>query len=90
MAYDWLMDYLNQRKQFVNFGNTASTVIKYGVPQGSILGPLLFLMYINDISSVSEILLPLIFADDTNMFLQGKTVTETIDIMNEEMVKVVK
>lgn len=92
IAYNWLVDYLSQRKQYVNYNNTVSseTLIKCGVPQGSILGPLLFLMYVNDISNVSDTLLPLIFADDTNMFIQGKNIKETIDLTNEEMVKVVK
>ena len=92
VAYNWLSDYLDKRKQYVNFQNSNSNklLIKCGVPQGSILGPLLFLLYVNDIANVSQLLLPLMFADDTNLFLQGKSVNETIDIMNNEMDKVVK
>lgn len=92
LAYNWFKDYLDQRKQYVNlqYYESSKAVIKCGVPQGSILGPLLFLLYVNDIANISKILLPLIFADDTNLFLQGKSVNETIDIMNSEMVKVVK
>ena len=45
-----------------------------GVPQGSMLGPLLCILYVNDICNVSKELLPILFADDTNVFINGTDV----------------
>ena len=57
------------RRQSVKFNDTISSQleIKTGVPQGSILGPLLFLIYINDISKVSRLFHAILFADDTSL-----------------------
>ena len=51
----------------------------------SILGPLLFLLYINDLSNVSQKLFSLLFADDSNMFIRGRDVDEMINEMNIEL-----
>ena len=70
----WFESYLTGRKQYINFeirdnnGKTEHLEIICGVPQGSILGPLLFIIYINDLCQVSDILKPIMFADDTNLF----------------------
>ena len=74
----WVNSYLTGRKQFCTYGNSQSEMknIVCGVPQGSILGPLLFLIYINDLGSISDDIRLIMFADDSNMFLSGKNLRE--------------
>ena len=75
-AFQWFESYLSDRRQCVSIDGHDSgfAVIKCGVPQGSILGPILFLLYINDLGYASEVLQSVMFADDTNMFLTGKSI----------------
>ena len=82
----WFQNYLSQRKQFVTNGK-GILGITHGVPQGSILGPLLFLIYINDIAKCSKLLNFILFADDTTAFLSGKNATEVFGKVNTELPK---
>jgi hypothetical protein len=82
-AYEWIKHYLTNSK--INNVMSDSTDITCGVPQGSILGPTLFLIYINDISKVSDILNFVLFADDTNAFKAGADIDTLIHDMNKEL-----
>ena len=84
-ALSWFESYLSNRSQFVTYENASSKpkVISCGVPQGSILGPLLFLMYINDLNFVCKDAMSIFFADDSNLFKNGKDITKLEEELNE-------
>ena len=92
IACDWIKSYLSNREQQVSYNGVNSTFknIDCGVPQGSILGPLLFIIYINDLSSVSEILTAILFADDTTLIDSHKNLNTLVTRFNEELIHIVQ
>ena len=90
----WFQSYLSNRKQYIEYkqenktSNTELSNIICGVPQGSILGPLLFIIYVNDLCQTPEFLKPIMFADDTNLFCKSKTVKTLFLKANIELQKI--
>ena len=80
-------NYLSDRKQFVKLGNTCSNleIVKCGVPQGSTLGPLLFLLYVNDMHKAIATGNVRLFADDTCILYRGKNINSLAKIVDKEL-----
>ena len=88
-ALDWFSSYLYQRKQFVHYMGNDSHVetIKCGVPQGSVLGPLLFIIYTNDLPGCLNLTKSILFADDTTIYLSSNNISYLYTTMNGELLK---
>lgn len=89
LPLEWIRSYLSNRKQYVFYNGYKSNMcdIECGVPQGSILGPVLFLLYINDLCYQSDVLYNILFADDSNFLVSGKNLKQLVYTMNSELCK---
>ena len=89
VALQWFKSYLSGRSQSVQYNgyNSSFKYVECGVPQGSILGPLLFLIYINDLCNVSKVLEFILFADDTNIFFSHNDPNFLMELVNTELKK---
>lgn len=92
VSQKWFRSCLNERKQIVKYNQYRSNemTITTGVPQGSILGPLLFLLYINDIENCSTIMSFVLYADDTNAFYSNSCINALNKIMQNEINKIIQ
>ena len=88
----WFHSYLSNRKQYVSVNGLSSDELNiiHGVPQGSVLHPLLFLIFINDLPNISKHLTFCLFADDTNIYYESSNLLHIQKIVNRELRKVRK
>ena len=87
VANDWFKSYLKNRKQLVSISGFESNLrnMDFGVPQGSVLGPLLFLLYINDVHKAIKFCITRHFADDTNLLINNNSLKQLQKDLNYDL-----
>ena len=87
IAYQLFESYLENRRQAVKIGNSCSSVarVNLGVPQGSVLGPILYLLYVDEIPRISSNFSTCLFADDTSLLFRSSNFDEIFTLCNHEL-----
>ena len=87
IANSWFKTYLSDRRQYVSINGVDSNEVtmQFGVPQGSVLGPLLFLIYINDLNTAIKYCTTRHFADDTNLLIKNKSLKQLKKHLNLDL-----
>ena len=91
-ALEWFRTYLADRYQYVSISgqNSERSSIQYGVPQGSILGPLLFVIYINDMPNINSLVKFFLYADDSNILITADSEAEAYTKLNDLSASLIK
>ena len=83
----WFRSYLSNRKQFISYNDskTEIKIVKCDIPQVSILVPLFFLIFVNDLNNSTKVLDPVLFADDSNLFCSNNNIRALFETANKEL-----
>ena len=86
-AHQWIIDYFCNKKQFVQIVDSKSDALWQicGIPQGSILGPLFFIIYINDLTASPNELELTLFADETSTFFERSDLGVLTNLLNDQL-----
>ena len=83
----WFRSYLSNRKQLTSYDDskTEMKIAECGVPQGSMLGPLFFLIFVNDLNNLTKVLDPVLFADNADLYCSDSNIRTVFEIANQEL-----